>query len=74
MPYVSDQQRKFFNSSGAAKAGISPAVVKEFNTSSKGMDLPKFAGNSTGAKPGPPKFRPQPFKRPRRSVYRGDND
>jgi len=41
MPYVSDAQRRFFNSKGAKKAGISLPTVKEFNEASKGMDLPE---------------------------------
>ena len=42
-PYVSDQQRKFFHTSGAKKAGISDKTVKEFDAASKGMKLPKKA-------------------------------
>ena len=41
MPYVSNQQRKFFNSPGAAKAGISQKTVDEFNKASKGKKLPE---------------------------------
>jgi hypothetical protein len=41
MPYVSDQQRKFFHSAGAKKAGIKTSTVKEFDAASKGMKLPK---------------------------------
>lgn len=40
--YKSDQQRKFFHSPGAKKAGITPSEVKEFDQSSKGLKLPKF--------------------------------
>jgi len=43
MPYVSDQQRKFFHSPGARKAGIKESTVKEFDKASKGMKLPRFA-------------------------------
>lgn len=43
MPYKSDQQRKFFHSEGAKKAGIKEATVKEFDQASKGKKLPKFA-------------------------------
>ena len=43
MPYKSDQQRKFFHSAGAKKAGIKPSTVKEFDEASKGAKLPKFA-------------------------------
>jgi len=41
MPYKSDAQRRFFHSPGAAKAGITPAEVKEFDTASKGKKLPE---------------------------------
>ncbi len=40
MPYVSDRQRRFFHSSGARKAGITPIQVHEFDEASKGMNLP----------------------------------
>ena len=43
MPYSSDQQRKFFHSPGAKKAGITPGEVKKFDSASKGMKLPKKA-------------------------------
>lgn len=43
MPYKSLQQERFFHSSGAKKAGITPAEVKEFDTTSKGLKLPKFS-------------------------------
>lgn len=43
MPYRSDQQRKFFHSPGAVKAGIKPSTVKEFDKESKGLKLPKLA-------------------------------
>lgn len=43
MPYISDQQRKFFHSPGAKKAGIKESTVKEFDQASKDMKLPKFA-------------------------------
>lgn len=41
MPYKSEQQRKFFHSKGAKKAGISKKTVKEFDKASKGKKLPK---------------------------------
>lgn len=41
--YKSDQQRKFFHSPGAKKAGISESTVKEFDSASKGAKLPRFA-------------------------------
>lgn len=40
MPYVSNQQRKFFNSPVAKKAGISKSTVEEYNKASKGKKLP----------------------------------
>ena len=40
MPYKSDAQRRFFHSAGAARAGISKETVEEFDSASKGMDLP----------------------------------
>lgn len=43
MPYKSDQQRKFFHSPGAIKAGIKPSTVEEFDRTSKAIKLPKFA-------------------------------
>lgn len=43
MAYKSDQQRKFFHSPGALKAGITKPQVKEFDELSKGIKLPKFA-------------------------------
>ena len=41
--YSSDQQRKFFHSPGAAKAGITPTQVKEYDQASKGTKLPERA-------------------------------
>lgn len=41
MPYASDAQRRFFHSSGAKKAGITPKEVDEFDSASKGMKLPE---------------------------------
>lgn len=43
MPYKSDQQRKFFHSEGAKKAGIKEETIKEYDKASKGKKLPKFA-------------------------------
>lgn len=42
-PYKSEQQRKFFHSAGAKKAGITEKMVKEYDKESKGKKLPKFA-------------------------------
>jgi hypothetical protein len=41
MPYRSLQQERFFHSPGAKRAGISNAQVKEWDTATKGMKLPK---------------------------------
>jgi hypothetical protein len=43
MPYKSDDQRKFFHSPGAEKAGITKKEVKEWDSASKGKKLPKKA-------------------------------
>jgi hypothetical protein len=41
MPYKSDAQRKFFHTKTAKRKGITTAMVKEFDESSKGKKLPK---------------------------------
>lgn len=43
MPYVSDRQRRFFHTDAALRAGITPAMVREFDDASKGEDLPERA-------------------------------
>lgn len=48
MPYVSDAQRKFFHTATAKKKGITAKVVKEFDSASKGMKLPKKKGKKDG--------------------------
>lgn len=45
MPYKSISQMKFFHSSGAAKAGITPSMVKEYDQASKGKKLPSKLKN-----------------------------
>ena len=45
--YVSDAQRKFFHTQTAQKEGITPAMVKEYDQASKGMDLPERAPKKT---------------------------
>lgn len=45
MPYKSEAQRRFFNAA-AAKGKIEPAVVREFNEASKGLDLPQRVHNT----------------------------
>lgn len=46
MPYQSEAQRRFFHSSGGRKAGITPAMVKEWDEASRGKDLPERAEKS----------------------------
>jgi len=51
MPYKSLKQERFFHTDTARKKGITPEVVKEFDTASKGMNLPDHtvkAGKSGG--------------------------
>jgi hypothetical protein len=50
MPYVSDAQRRFFHTSTAKKAGITPAMVKEYDTASKGLSLPSKIKAKAGVK------------------------
>lgn len=42
-PYKSDKQRRFFHTLSARKQGITPKMVKEYDTASKGMSLPTSA-------------------------------
>jgi hypothetical protein len=41
MPYQSDRQRRFFHTATARKQGITPAMVHEYDTASRGMHLPE---------------------------------
>jgi hypothetical protein len=41
MPYSSEKQRRFFHTATAAKAGITPATVREFDQASRGVSLPE---------------------------------
>ena len=41
--YKSNSQRRFFNSKGAKKAGITAKEIKEYNEASKGKKLPEKA-------------------------------
>jgi len=50
MPYRSASQRRFFHSSGAAKAGITLKQVKEFDAASKDMKLPEKKIKKRGLK------------------------
>lgn len=43
MPYASNQQRKFFHTDTAKKAGITKKTVDEFDKASKGKKLPKYS-------------------------------
>lgn len=47
MPYKSDAQRKKFHAM-EARGEISPKVVKEFDTASKGKKLPKKVAKKKG--------------------------
>lgn len=42
-PYKSEQQRKFFHTNTAKKAGIKKSTVEEFDKESKGLKLPRFS-------------------------------
>lgn len=51
MPYVSKAQQGFFHSPGAAKAGIAPATVAEWDAASKGQrHLPPMRKDSPAVK------------------------
>jgi hypothetical protein len=41
MPYASKAQERFFHTQSAAKAGITPQQVAEYDKASKGMKLPE---------------------------------
>lgn len=41
MPYKSQKQRAFFHTDTARKQGISADTVREFDSASKGIKLPK---------------------------------
>jgi len=58
MPYSSDAQRKFFHTDTAKKEGITDAEVKEFDTASKGKELPEHVKMAEGgiAEPDDKKF------------------
>jgi hypothetical protein len=46
LPYQSAAQRRFFYSEGARKAGITPAMVEEWDRETKGKKLPERAEKS----------------------------
>jgi len=52
MPYKSDAQRKFFHTDTAKRQGISAKTVREFDTASKGMSLPKKIGKGRSMRGG----------------------
>ena len=41
MPYKSDAQRRFFHTDTARKSGITPDMVSEYDSASKGKKLPE---------------------------------
>lgn len=41
MPYNSQKQRKFFHTLTAKKAGITPKMIEEYDSASKGIKLPE---------------------------------
>lgn len=43
MPYTSQKQRAFFHTDTAKAKGIKPSTVKEFDSASKGLKLPKVS-------------------------------
>ena len=50
MPYVSDAQRRFFHSSGAAKAGLTKSDVKHWDEASRGQNgLPEHVAKKKHA-------------------------
>lgn len=49
MPYKSDTQRRFFHYA-ESKGEISPKVVKEYDTASKGKKLPEYVKGSKFSK------------------------
>lgn len=59
MPYDSAAQRRFFHTDTARRAGITPAMVREYDEASKGRKLPEHAEKS-GAAYGVPKIPPVP--------------
>lgn len=50
MPYKSKAQERFFHTATAKKKGITPAMVKEFDTASKGKKLPRRVKRVKGIK------------------------
>lgn len=51
MPYVSDQQRKFFHTDTARRKGISAKTVEEFDNASRGKKLPHKVNKGKKRKP-----------------------
>lgn len=52
MPYASDAQRRFFHTATAKEKGINPSTVKEYDTASKGKNLPERVGGGKQMSPG----------------------
>lgn len=44
MPYKSDAQRRFFHTATARRKGITSAMVKEYDSASRGVKLPEKKG------------------------------
>ncbi len=43
MPYTSERQRRFFHTASARAKGITPEMVAEYDSATKGRTLPKTA-------------------------------
>ena len=50
MPYASEKQRRFFHTATAKKAGVTSAMVKEYDKASKGMKSHKCSACKSGHK------------------------
>jgi hypothetical protein len=46
VPYTSDKQRRFFHTATAREHGITAAMVREYDESSKGVKLPESASKN----------------------------
>lgn len=50
MPYKSDAQRRFFHTETAKQKGITPEMVKEYDSKTKGKTLPEKLGEEAAFK------------------------
>lgn len=50
MPYKSDAQRRFFHTETAKQKGITPEMVKEYDSKTKGKTLPEKLGEAAAFK------------------------